>query len=372
MKTTLQVFNVRVNKSCSFMDFMILLNRKLAEKGYHNVFIYPSLQSEHIRQKLKEFGGEVIIIDGKWDKFSFIKQLFQLIRENNPSVIDFHFVTSISLVPFLVFIRIFKKNIDLVFHYHGEICSLESLSFITKHFSRLRLLTLFFNNIVTVSNANRQFLKTLNIKKKIEVIYNGINLELFNNQDISLCRKELNISKNDFMLTSISSLIPRKGFDVLLNAVSKVVKVIPNIKLVIVGSGPLELMCRQLVRELKIENNVLFLGFVENFPYHILAASDVYVSASNAESFGIVYAESMAYGIPVVATNVGGIPEVVENEKTGLLVPPGNADNLADAIINLLRNKELRTTMGQNGRKRVERLFNLGDRVEELIEKKYQ
>jgi glycosyltransferase involved in cell wall biosynthesis len=371
MKTTLQVFKLRVNKSCSFTDFIVLLNEKLVQKGYQNVFVFTDVQSETVKKEIEDYGAEITVIKNKWDSFSFAKQLFDLVKKYDPQIIDFHFCSSITLVPLLAWLRIFKRRIKLIFHYHGEIIPIQDLRFKNKHFSRLRILTFFFHKIVTVSKANERFLRALNIKKDIKVIYNGISLNNFSSNDTNRCRREYNIPENDLILTSVSTLIPRKGLDILLKALAKVINVIKNVKIIIVGKGPLEGMCKQLVQDLGIRDHVIFTGFLEEFPYHILSGSDVYVSASNSESFGIVYAEAMALGVPVVATNVGGIPEVVSNGITGLLVAPRDENALSEAIINLIENKERRQEMGLKGRMRVEAMFNLENRVRDLVVKGY-
>ena len=371
MKTILHIFNLRVNKSCSFMDFIMLLNEKLGKKGYRNIFVFANVQFETVRERIEEKGGSVIVIKKNWGKFFFIKEIFNIIRKWEPVIIDFHFISSLVLLPLLTWLKIFRNRARLVFHYHGEIVPIESLGFINFHFSRLRLLTLFFDKIVTVSKANERFLRALNIKKEVEVIYNGINLNHLTFRNKAECYREHNIPEGDFILTTISTLIPRKGLDILLKASAKVIKTVGKVRLIIVGGGPLEGMCKQLARDLNIENQVIFTGFLEEFPSKILASSDIYVSASNSESFGIVYAEAMAFGVPVVATNVGGIPEVVQNQVTGLLVPPKDENALAQAITTLLTNQQLRKEMGVAGKNRVKELFNIEDKVEELFKKVY-
>ncbi|MFC2061442.1 glycosyltransferase family 4 protein [Elusimicrobiota bacterium] len=372
MKTTLQVFNLRLNKTCSFTDYIFILHNKLTKKGVRNIYVFPSIESDKLRKKIESSGGEVIVIDGKWDRFSLNKQLRILVNKWEPAIIDFHFVTSINLLPFLIWLKFFQKSITSVFHYHGEIGPVESLRTITKYLSRLRLLTAFCDKLVTVSEANKKYLRTLNIKKEIAVISNGIDPETLVREDITRCRKEYHIPDNEYILLSIGSLIPRKGYDVLLKAMVEVIKDVPDTKLLIVGSGTLKDHCRQLAGELNIDRHIIFTGFHEDFPYFILSAADVYVSATNSESFGIAFAEAMAYSIPVVATNVGGVPEVVENGETGILVPVKDENALAGGIIKLLKDENLRKTMGEKGLARVKKLFGLDELVNKLIGEIYK
>jgi glycosyltransferase involved in cell wall biosynthesis len=123
--------------------------------------------------------------------------------------------------------------------------------------------------------------------------------------------------------------------------------------LYIAGSGPEENKLKELVKELNIEENVNFLGYISGIKkYSYYKSADVCVFPSIYEAFGIVLLEAMACGKPVVASNVGGIPFVVEEGKTGLLFESGNVEDLADKIVTILKDEELREKMGEAGRER--------------------
>lgn len=159
---------------------------------------------------------------------------------------------------------------------------------------------------------------------------------------------------------------PVKRLDVLLKALPYVIHT-HQAELNVIGTGPRLDEYVTLARSLGIEDEVHFLGHVDHsrMPAHY-AAADLFVLPSSMESFGLVVAEAMACGLPVVSTRVGGIPEVVEEGVTGLLVPPDNPQALAEAITCLLNDPEKMWEMGRRGRERVAELFTwdkVGERV---------
>lgn len=182
---------------------------------------------------------------------------------------------------------------------------------------------------------------------KIYTIPNGIDLK-----DVQ------NISPKPIEHPSIlyvGRLTKRKGVDVLLRAIPIIKKSIPNLSLYIMGAGPLEDELKELVKELNVEENVKFLGFVsEEEKYSYYKSVDICVVPSVDYDYApVVLPEAMACEKPVIASNVGGIPFVVEDGKTGLLVEAGNVEELTEKIIMLLQNEYLREKMGKAGREKI-------------------
>ena len=199
-------------------------------------------------------------------------------------------------------------------------------------------------SIIVCSPAMKELVNNMT-NSKIYVIPNGINLERIDDvQSIDL---------NHPNIFFVGLLRKVKGIGILLNAIPIIKKSISDICVYIAGSGQLENELKSLVKKLDIEENVKFLGFLqEEEKYIYYKSADLCVVPSVYESFGIVLLEAMAYGKPVVASNVGGIPYVVENGTTGLLFECGNVKELAEKIIVLLRDEELRKKMGEAGRER--------------------
>jgi glycosyltransferase involved in cell wall biosynthesis len=160
----------------------------------------------------------------------------------------------------------------------------------------------------------------------------------------------------------------QKGIDVLLKSLPSAVQD-HDVVLHIIGTGPRLEQYRTLAEKLNVARHVRFLGFVEHdeMPQHY-AQADLFVLPSRRESFGLVLAEAMACGLPVVATTAGAIPEVVEDGVTGVLVPPDEPEALAEAINSLLSDRETRAAMGMKGRERVEKHFTWDKVAQRLIE----
>jgi glycosyltransferase involved in cell wall biosynthesis len=169
-------------------------------------------------------------------------------------------------------------------------------------------------------------------------------------------------------LLCVGRLIPIKGHLVLLRALAQARSQVPNVSLDVAGRGPLAPALKAYVRELGLDDAVRFLGFVAPVESAIEDAA-VVVVPSLGEGFGMVALEAMERARPVVASAVGGLPEIVSDRETGLVVPAGDADALADAIVALAGNLPRAAKMGLAGRERVLEAFTPGrcvERVEEL------
>lgn len=153
------------------------------------------------------------------------------------------------------------------------------------------------------------------------------------------------------LVAAVGALTPEKGFDVLLDAWPEVLRRVPAAHLVIAGDGPLwkELLQRRL--ELRIRSSVRLLGYREHVG-PLLARADLFVMPSRSEGLGSAALEAMWCGLPVVASNVGGLPEAVEKGVTGALVPPGDPRRLAEAVAELLSDPDRRRRMGKAARLR--------------------
>jgi glycosyltransferase involved in cell wall biosynthesis len=203
--------------------------------------------------------------------------------------------------------------------------------------------------------------KTIFLRGKLtELIYNCINIEAINNKtyDITKVKKKLDLSKDNFILTNIGYFNEQKGQSYLLDSLKIIVNNIPQVKLILIGWGPLEKNLRVKAKELELENNVIFAGKCQRDTVsEILSITDVFVLSSLWEGFGLVIGEAMAMAKPVVCTRTDGSELLVEHNKTGIIVPPKNPRDLAKAVIHLVGSPERRLSMGFLGRKRVSTLF---------------
>ena len=154
-----------------------------------------------------------------------------------------------------------------------------------------------------------------------------------------------------------------KGHRYLVEAVPAILRRFPDIKVVLVGEGELRSEVEAQVNRLGIVKSVIFTGFRTDIS-SILASFDLFVLPSHLEGLCTSVMDAMAVGLPVVATRTGGVPEVVEDGETGLLVPPRDPDALADGVLRMLNDPGLRYRMGQAGRRRVLDHFSADAMVE--------
>lgn len=203
---------------------------------------------------------------------------------------------------------------------------------------------------------------------KIAVIHNGKDLRKHQpGKYDGEIRKELGIPDDKILIGVTSQLRDTKGHSFLLDAFVLLKARFPNIRLIIAGRGPLHDELKGKAEKLGIGDSVFFLGH-RNDINKVIDSFDIAVLPSLDEGFPNTVVEYMAMGKPVVATNVGGIPELVLDGETGFLVQPGDAEGLADALERLIKEKDMRERMGISGRKRVEDFFDIEGKVSELEE----
>ena len=197
-------------------------------------------------------------------------------------------------------------------------------------------------------------------RDKIVRIYSGIDLDQFRpvtEDDKDKIRKKWNIGHDDAVIGIVSKLWEGKGHEVLIRAFKEIKKEVKEARLVIVGEGPLDGMLHDLGDKLGLTDSILFTGFQSDVS-EIIASFDIAVLPSFFEGMGRVLLEAMAMEKPVVASRVGGIPDLVKDRVNGLLTPPGDVEGLTDAIKKLLNDKRLAINMGKEGRKRVTDKFS--------------
>lgn len=188
-------------------------------------------------------------------------------------------------------------------------------------------------------------------EKKIFVIHSGVNLP-------TLTEAVEEEQKRGHNILVVGRLIWRKGINYLIEALPSVVAEYSDIRLMVVGEGEQKASLEDCAKRLRIEKNVRFLGRVSSKKLHSLYLhADVYVQPSLYEPLGIAILEAMSMGKPIVASRVGGIPELVTSGVEGLLVEPGNAFQLGESIKNLFSDPSLRRKCGRNARRKVETEF---------------
>ena len=234
--------------------------------------------------------------------------------------------------------------------------------YLSKRYHTAFALKWFVNNSVktiTNSSATKDSCLEAGIEKdKLDIIPFGVNIDFY---------KPLKIPKDKKIsyILAVGYLIERKGFEYLIKAVKEVLKKHGNIHLTIVGSGPLEERLKNIIKELKLDSNAKIMKNVSDEELlHLYNSSDLFVlpsivdSQGNTEGLGVVLLEAMACKLPVIGSNIGGIPDIIQDGETGLLVPEKDISGLSNAILSLIENEELQEKIAVNGYNKVRERFS--------------
>jgi glycosyltransferase involved in cell wall biosynthesis len=213
-----------------------------------------------------------------------------------------------------------------------------------------------FHRAIALAETHKQYLTSVKHipASKIAVAYNGIDLRKFaHTGHAHQVRRSLQIPDGAHVVGIIAGLRRWKAHDVFLTAATSVVREAPDTYFVIAGDGPERSKLEKMARDLHLTDRVRFLGTVDDVPT-LLQAIDVSVLSSVSEALPLALLESMAATRPVVATDVGSVSEIVDDGVNGFLVTPGAPDQLAQAMLRVLKDPELGRRLGEAGRKKVE------------------
>ncbi|MBM4046321.1 MAG: glycosyltransferase family 4 protein [Planctomycetes bacterium] len=223
------------------------------------------------------------------------------------------------------------------------------------------------DRVATVSNQWKAKLAGLGVAaKKIRVIPNAIALPQSVNGEGKKLREELHVAGATPLIGVVGRLSPEKGHRYFLEAFKRTTELVPDASAVFVGDGQEEAHLKEQTHALGLDSRVIFAGYRTDVS-RFYQALDVLVLPSLTENMPNVALEAMAYGKPVVGTRVGGIPEVVVDGETGLLVKPADAESLGRALSALLRDRARLPVMGENGRRFVAGHYSVASRMEKFV-----
>ena len=300
--------------------------------------------------------------------FGFLNSLYFSLKERF-DIIHVHWP-----FPHIIFGIVMKiiKNKPLICTFHGgEIIFLENLSDILKKFfiSLLRFSDFFTCNSNFTKNKLLKLTKGT-LKDKIYIVPFGITVEKREKENFKSKKENKNIR-----ILFAGRLIERKGVHVLLKAFKKVLEIVENVELIIAGDGPLRKKLEELAFELKIREKVVFKGHLSKKELEeeyknadIFVLPSIHDEKGDTETLGVVLIEAMEFNIPVIATNVGGIPDIVKDGYNGILVPEKDEDALKDAIIKLIKDENLRKEFSKNAKKYIKEKFSWDKIIKDLKE----
>ncbi len=317
-------------------------------------------QGGSLESEFSEIPGlELLFLNqrGKYD-FLCLFKAFNIMRKMKVDVVQPFLTpaTFFGLLPALVY----HKPVTIVTERNSA--GRTTMGFGYRLYSRMEtILSHLADLAVANSEAGSEYLLQRGIKpERARVIYNGLNLNHLtaNPEAVERVRQSLGVPQNGKVVGVIARLFPQKRHDIFLQAAAHVIKTAPDTRFAIVGGGPLRSELERLSQALGLDSQVVFFGEQQDIgPF--ISASDIAALSSESEGCSNSLLEAMALGKPVVATDVGGNREVVSHGETGILVPSGNAEALAEAIITLLLNPSLVQDMGRRGSERVLSIFSL-------------
>lgn len=226
---------------------------------------------------------------------------------------------------------------------------------------------------IAISEHVARFINDLGLSPggRVRLIHYGLDATAWRStpQDRSIERAGLGLSSSDIAMGLASRLVPFKGHDFVLDGFADALQDVPELRLLVAGDGPLRAELEDAARRRFPDGTVRFLGYVERV-HQFMGACDVFVVPTHpclSEGFGLAALEAMASGLPVIATTVGSLPEVIDDGETGVLVDPRNVKQLSSTFKMLARDGKTRSRMGQLGRHRAQKAFGLEAMIEAVM-----
>ena len=301
-------------------------------------------------------GFEVTTISrGRGFNLKTARRIAQYSRKHKVDIIQCHHYTPWC---YGAAARLWRPGMRVVFTEHGRLYP-DNPSWKKRFFNQgILLLT---NAITAVSPFVAQALKTIEWipLNRIQVVYNGVDDSRFNNLPLKTdLRRKLNLEDDFIYYILCSRLDPIKWIEGLLTAYRRVLDAFPKSGLILVGDGEARGSIELDIERLNLKDHVRLVGYQRNIP-EWLAAADIFVLSSHSEGTSVSLIESMAVGLPSVVTDAGGNPYVVQDESTGKVVPVRDDKALADAMLCLAQDSELRDRYSVNAQKRFKEEFRL-------------
>lgn len=333
-------------------------------------------EGETLERKLKEAGVRTRKIITLQRNISFVKdfiaffEIAKIIKEENPDIVHINSSKAGGLGALAVRLHNFYsgKKIKAIFTGHGWAFNEERDTFSKILIAIAHWLTLLLSHkVIAVSEKVKNQIRIFPFTKgKIVVIHNGIEkLEFL---DKSEAKNAFVLGKNNLLwIGTIAELHKNKGLDFAIEAFGQISNDFRNTIFVIIGEGEEKNNLQALIRKLNLEDRVFLVGFKEN-AYGLLKAFDIALFTSRTEAFPYVPLEMGLAELPVIASWVGGIPEIIINKESGILVQKGNIDEISLALLELIKDENMRKILGENLRNRVLKNFNLNKMIEKTTD----
>ena len=342
---------MKPKRVCIFADERTVHARRWVE-GLRSLGIQVDLITL-IKENEYDIGGISLGSHSKVSYLTKIGKLRSLIKKINPDIFHAHHASSFGYLASFVdhpakVLSVWGYDV-ITFPYKNMI----NRAMIRRALNRTGYIT------ATSAYLKQAVLKLNNSIKNIDIIPFGVDTDLFGYFDKK--------PSDEIVIGIAKSLRPKYGIDILIRAFGNLKNKFGNIRLKIAGKGEFETEYKNLVKDLGIGGSVDFLGFVDHSKLpRLFSTLDIFVMPSIDESFGVAALEASATGLPVVASRVGGVPEVIEDNVTGYLIERKNVAELTAALEKLIEDPRLRSVMGKAGRKFVEEKYRWNDNLQAM------
>lgn len=358
-KNILQLTGMNSTKYGGLEQYFVELVRACPDYRFSFLFESKPKNEKYVEELLS--GGARLFCQSTSDSRKYISYVSNIIVQEKIDIVHFHFAP-IRISPLLKirFPRVtFIATIHLLYY---------PTSFKGKIMNKLSFLP--FKRILCVSEGTKQSLiNYVGKSRKYQVLYLGVKTNPVINEKL---KKDLQISQETVVLTSIGFSIRVKGFDVFLESIKNIVarkRLKHEIKVLIVGvekNSEEDRLLNDLIIEKRLSDIVIPLG-IRNDIQDIMNITDVYIQASRTEAISLSIMEAMRHSVPVIGSNVGGVPEVVHDGENGFLFPKESIIDLSDRIVELVNNDELRQSMGLKS-KSLSSVFSIENSIREMTQ----
>lgn len=373
MQTVVSVFGVKPFRIGGTETFARELSLQLHQHGWQSVLCFLAAPSPEVRRFLDLPNVSFEILENSTDvNWGATVGLVRILRRHKPQILHLHFTGFLGVYPWLA--RLFSvKRIFFTDHtsrpagYVGQRAPFWKRSF-------ARLINLPVDKVICVSRYGLRCMTMLDLlpQARHELVYNAVDLSRVtkNPKTVANFKKRYGIPEDRVVIVQVSWMIPEKGIPQLLETARILLATNQRVHFVLVGEGAYREQFMKDAAAMGIAEHITWTGLIEDpFDEGVYEAADVVCQLSEWEElFGWMIAEAMAYGRPIVATNVGGIPELVEDGESGFLVERNDREGAAEKLARLAQDSNLRKEMGAAGRKIVHEKFDLKRNVARLLD----
>ena len=372
-QTLLSVFGVKPLRIGGTETFARELSLQLGERGWKSVLCFLSEPTSEVRQFLDLPNISFEVLENSTDAGREARRnLAGIMRRHRPEILHLHYVSFLNLYSWGARFQS-ARQVFFTDHHSRPAGYVQSRAPMWKR-TAARLINQPLNKVICVSNYGYECMTSFDLlpRRRFEMIYNGVDLARVKN-DFALgaeFRARYSIPADRAIVTQVSWLIPEKGIADFLETARLVLRQNRNVQFVLVGDGAIREQYMNDAAAMGLADHITWTGMVDDpFGEGVFHAADVVCQFSRWEEvFGWMIAEAMAHGKPVVATRVGGIPELITDGVTGYLIGRGDTGAMSDSILKLLADPELRARMGAAGREVVAAKFDLRKNVAQLVE----